>query len=101
MRDEYMVKYNKNAELNSYMVHDSLLMVVDAIERAKSIKSVNIMDPTSEVSRFEDKVRHEEAMAKGMTEVAASSLDAQFASLDDASADLDVDARLAELKKGG
>ena len=65
------------------------------------IKSVNIMDPTSEVSRFEDKVRHEEAMAKGMTEVAASSLDAQFASLDDASADLDVDARLAELKKGG
>ena len=66
-----------------------------------SIKSVNIMDPTSEVSRFEDKVRHEEAMAKGMTEVAASSLDAQFASLDDASADLDVDARLAELKKGG
>ena len=66
-----------------------------------SIKSVNILDPTSEVSRFEDKVRHEEAMAKGMTEVAASSLDAQFASLDDASADLDVDARLAELKKGG
>jgi branched-chain amino acid transport system substrate-binding protein len=42
MRDEYMAKYNKNAELNSYMVHDSLLMVVDAIERAKSIKSVNI-----------------------------------------------------------
>ena len=59
------------------------------------------MDPTSEVSRFEEKVRHSEAMAKGMTEVAASSLDAQFASLDDASTDLDVDARLAALKKGG
>jgi phage shock protein A len=71
------------------------------VQVQQSIKSVNIMDPTSEVSRFEEKVRHEEAMAKGMTEVAASSLDAQFANLDDASADLDVDARLAALKKGG
>ena len=67
----------------------------------QSIKSVNIMDPTSEVSRFEDKIRHEEAMAKGMTEVAASSLDAQFAGLDDAETDADVETRLAELKKGG
>jgi phage shock protein A len=71
------------------------------VQVQQSIKSVNIMDPTSEVSRFEEKVRHEEAMAKGMTEVASSSLDAQFASLDDASTDLDVDARLAALKKGG
>ena len=67
----------------------------------QSIKSVNIMDPTSEVSRFEDKIRHEEAMAKGMTEVAASSLDAQFAGLDDAETDADVETRLAALKKGG
>ncbi len=71
------------------------------VQVQQSIKSVNIMDPTSEVSRFEEKVRHQEAMAKGMTEVAASSLDAQFDSLDDASTDLDVDARLAALKKGG
>ena len=68
------------------------------VQVQQSIKSVNIMDPTSEVSRFEEKVRHQEAMAKGMTEVAASSLDAQFDSLDDASTDLDVDARLAALK---
>jgi phage shock protein A len=67
----------------------------------QSIKSVDIMDPTSEVARFEDRIRHEEAQARGMQEVAASSLDAQFASLDDASDDLDVDARLAALKKGG
>ncbi len=66
-----------------------------------SIKSVNIMDPTSEVSRFEDKVRHEEAKAKGMAEVASSSLDAQFASLDDAADDIDVETRLAALKRGG
>src|SRR5512132_684228 len=67
----------------------------------QSIKSVNIMDPTSEVARFEERIRHEEAQARGMQEVASSSLDAQFASLDDAADDIDVDARLAALKKGG
>ena len=67
----------------------------------ETMKSVNVMDPTSEVSRFEEKVRHEEAKARGMAEVASSSLDAQFASLDDAADDLEVDARLAALKGGG
>jgi phage shock protein A len=71
------------------------------VQVQQSIKSVNIMDPTSEVSRFEEKVRHEEAKAKGMAEVASSSLDAQFDSLDDAESDLDVENRLAELKRGG
>ncbi len=71
------------------------------VQVQQSIKSVDIMDPTSEVARFEDRIRHEEAQARGMQEVAASSLDAQFASLDDAADDLDVDARLAALKKGG
>src|SRR3990172_7735502 len=71
------------------------------VQVQQSIKSVNIMDPTSEVSRFEEKVRHEEAKARGMAEVASSSLDAQFASLDDSSSHLHFDARLAALKKGG
>jgi phage shock protein A len=66
----------------------------------ETMKSVNVMDPTSEFSRFEEKVRHEEAQAKGMAEVASSSLDAQFAGLEDASEDLEVDARLAALKGG-
>jgi branched-chain amino acid transport system substrate-binding protein len=43
MRDEYKAKFGKNAELNSYMVHDALLMVVDAIQRAKSLKGEDIM----------------------------------------------------------
>ena len=42
MRDEYKKKYNKNAELNSYMVHDALAMVVDAMQRAKSVEPVAI-----------------------------------------------------------
>ncbi len=68
------------------------------VQVQQSLKSVNIMDPTSEVSRFEEKIRHEEAKATGMAEVAASSLDSQFASLDDAEGDTEVEARLAALK---
>jgi phage shock protein A len=64
----------------------------------ETMKSVNVLDPTSEVSRFEERIRQEEAHARGLAEVAASSLDAQFASLDDADADVEVDARLAALK---
>jgi branched-chain amino acid transport system substrate-binding protein len=41
-KNAYKAKYNKNAELNSYMVNDALLMVLDAIQRAKSWKSVDI-----------------------------------------------------------
>jgi len=65
-----------------------------------TLKSVNVMDPTSEITRFEEKVRHEEARARGMAEVASSSLEDQFASLDDATEDLEVEARLAQLKSG-
>ena len=66
-----------------------------------TLKSVNVMDPTSEISRFEEKVRHEEAKARGMAEVASSSLEEQFASLDSAADDLEVEARLAAIKSGG
>ena len=66
----------------------------------ETLKSVNVMDPTSEVARFEEKIRHEEARAKGMAEVQASSLDAQFASLEDEESSAEVDARLAQLKTG-
>jgi phage shock protein A len=66
-----------------------------------ALKSINITDPTSELSRFEDRIRREEARATGMAEVAASSLDAQFDSLDDLAADTEVEKRLAELKGQG
>lgn len=63
-----------------------------------SLKSVDVMDPTSEVNRFEQKVRREEARVRGQQELAASSLDAQFDSLDDVADDAQVEARLAALK---
>ena len=55
--------------------------------------------PTSELARFEDKIRREEAKVAGMAEVAASSLDAQFDTLDDLAEDAEVERRLAELNK--
>ena len=70
------------------------------VQVQQSLKSVNVMDPTGEVARFEERIRHEEARATGMAEVAASSLDAQFASLEDEDSNAEIDARLAALKGG-
>ena len=70
------------------------------VQVQQSLKSVNVMDPTGEVARFEERIRHEEAKATGMAEVAASSLDAQFASLEDEDSNAEIDARLAALKGG-
>jgi phage shock protein A len=67
----------------------------------ESLRSVNVMDPTSEIARYEERVRRQEALVRGRDEVAASSIDEQFASLDDDADALEVDARLAELKTGG
>jgi phage shock protein A len=74
-------------------VAEAQTKVVDAL------KSVNLTDPTGDLSRFEDRIKREEARATGMAEVAASSLDAQFDRLDDVSDDAEVERRLAELNK--
>jgi phage shock protein A len=66
-----------------------------------AVKSIDILDPTSEVSRFEEKIRREEAKVRGASELASSSLDAQFNQLEDLGELTEVDARLAALKSGG
>lgn len=63
-----------------------------------AVKSIDVLDPTSEFSRFEEKVRREEARVAGQAELAASSLDAQFEELEGDSTAAEVEARLAELK---
>lgn len=63
-----------------------------------AVQSIDLLDPTSEVSRFEEKIRREEARVAGREELARSSLDAQFEALEDTSRDADVEARLAALK---
>jgi phage shock protein A len=66
-----------------------------------AIKSIDITDPTSELGRFEDKIRREEAKVRGAAELAESSLDAQFEDLEDAESDAEIEARLAGLKGTG
>ena len=63
-----------------------------------ALKSIDLLDPTSDLGRFEDKIRREEAKVRGQEELTASSLDAQFESLDDLGELTEVDARLAQLK---
>ena len=65
-----------------------------------AVKSIDILDPTSELGRFEEKIRREEAKVLGQQELASSSLDAQFQALEDVGVQAEVDARLAALKQG-
>lgn len=64
----------------------------------ETMKALDFLDPTSEVGRFEEKIRREEARVRGANELAASSLDAQFESLEDLGEMTEVEARLAALK---
>lgn len=66
-----------------------------------AIRSINIMDPTSELSRYEDQVRRVEAQAAGQMEIAGASLEAQFAELESSDQQLEAEARLAALKASG
>lgn len=67
---------------------------------ADTISSIDVFDPTSDLGRFEEKVRREEAKVIGQQELAASTLDRQFESLEDLGQQVEVDARLAALKAG-
>jgi phage shock protein A len=87
------LKTKRDELVSRAKVAEAQTRVVDAL------KSVNITDPTSDLTRFEDRIRREEARAAGMAEVSASSLDAQFDRLDDVADDAEVERRLAELKK--
>jgi phage shock protein A len=64
----------------------------------QTLKDVSVLDPTSELNRFEERIRRQEAQARGMEEVGSSSLEDQFAELDAGEDELEVEARLAELK---
>ena len=66
-----------------------------------AISSINVLDPTSELARFEERVRREEAMAMGQSEIAASSIESQFEELESAGTQIEIEARLAALKGGG
>lgn len=58
----------------------------------------NLADPTSELNRFEEKIRKQEALAAGRAELASESLENQFAELEKTGASAEIEARLAALK---
>ncbi len=96
MKDKLQELKAKSAELVARQkTAEAQTKVVDAV------KSIDVLDPTSDLGRFEEKVRRIEAQAQGKAELAASSLDAQFNSLDDLGELTEVEARLAALKSGG
>ncbi|GAA4414940.1 PspA/IM30 family protein [Georgenia halophila] len=65
-----------------------------------AISSINVMDPTSEISRYEEQVRREEARVAGHAELQDTSLESQFAELEDYGRNAEVEARLAALQAG-
>ncbi|MDH2444220.1 PspA/IM30 family protein [Amnibacterium sp. CER49] len=82
-----LIARSKTAQAQS-QVHDAM-------------KSIDVLDPTSEIGRFEEKVRREEARVVGQQELDASSLDRQFESLEDLGKQSEIEARLAAMKNGG
>lgn len=66
----------------------------------QTLKDVSVLDPTSELNRFEERIRRQEAQARGMEEVSVSTLEDQFAELATGEEDLEIEARLAALKGG-
>ena len=70
------------------------------VQVQQAVRDVSVMDPSSELNRFEERIRRQEAMARGMEEVATSSLEDQFAQLETGEDESEVEARLAELKGG-
>ncbi|WP_426767031.1 PspA/IM30 family protein [Pseudarthrobacter sp. 1G09] len=63
-----------------------------------ALRALDSGDPTSAIGRYEENIRRQEATVRGQQELAASSLDAQFASLEDLGEQTEVEARLAALK---
>ncbi|GMA30363.1 PspA/IM30 family protein [Litorihabitans aurantiacus] len=67
----------------------------------ESIGSINVLDPTSELGRWEDAVRREEAQAAGHAELAASSFESQFEALEAEGDKTEIELRLEALRNPG
>jgi len=70
------------------------------VQVQQAVKSVSVMDPTSDLGRFEERIRRQEALATGMEEVGRTNLEDEFAQLESGEDDLEVEARLQALKSG-
>jgi phage shock protein A len=97
--DGMVVKLDElKSKRNELVARQKMAEAQNAVQDA--VAQINIADPTSDLSRFEEKVRREEARAMGNAELAASTLDAQFDALEADADTLEIEARLAALKGG-
>lgn len=67
---------------------------------SQAMSSLDVLDPNSELSRFEDKINREEALMQGRAEARSTRLEDQFEELEDHTYDTEIEARLAALKSG-
>lgn len=63
-----------------------------------AMASIDVMDPTSDLARWEDNIRKQEALVQGRAEAQSASLEDQFAELDTYGQDSEIEARLQALK---
>jgi len=104
LTEKLKVGLNKMRERREELVQkrDELVarakMAKASIQVQEAVKSISVIDPTSDLNRFEERIRRQEALARGMEEVAVSSIEAQFDQLDDDIDTLEVETRLAALK---
>jgi len=68
------------------------------VQLQTALQNASVMDPSSEISRFEERVQREEAYAAGLEEVSTDTIDAQFAQLEAQDNDEEVESRFAQLK---
>lgn len=88
------LKTKRNQLISRSKVADAQTKILDAT------RSIDILDPSSELGRFEDQIRRVEARVRGSQELQASSVESQFAELEDIGQQSEIDARLAALKLG-
>ena len=106
LTDELKDGLNKMRDKREELVHkrDELVarsrMAQAERQVQESVENVNVMDPTSDLARYEERVRRDEAMARGMAEVTTSSTASQFEQLQQEGDEAEVEARLAALKGG-
>lgn len=75
---------------------------VEAQEKVQgAMASIDVMDPSSDLARWEDQIRRQEAMVQGRAEAQSTTLEDRFAELEDHSQDSEIEARLKQLKGGG
>ena len=75
---------------------------VEAQEKVQdAMSSIDVMDPSSDLARWEDNIRKQEAMVAGRAEAQSASLEDQFAELESSGEDAEIEARLQQLKNQG